>query len=139
MSVLETIIGKRKPKLDSYNLVIGLLQKFMIESKSQSSTRDHTPPQQAVMTMYTYGSLVYFLEVYDVPEQELIMVLDAYLQRQGLSDKQAGIEAKIIVEQARDPGMQWGIETGYNSSMYWHKDSDADAPKALARLLKTTR
>ena len=83
MSVIETIIGKRKPKFDTYHLILDLLQKFMIESKSQSSIRDFTPPQQAVMTMYTYGSLVYFSEVHDIPEQEFIMVLDAYLQRQG--------------------------------------------------------
>ena len=139
MSVLETIIGKRKPKFDTYPLILDLLQKFMIESKSQSSTRDYSPPQQAVMTMYTYGSLVYFSEVHDIPEQEYIMVLDAYLQRQGLSDKQTVMEARIIVEQAKDPNMQWGVETGYNSSMYWHKDNNTEAPKALARLLKTTR
>ncbi|QMU61522.1 MAG: hypothetical protein GKR92_07350 [Gammaproteobacteria bacterium] len=139
MSVLETIIGKRKPNFDSYNLILDLLQKFMIESKSQASIRDVTPPQQAVMTMYTYGALAYFAEVHEVPEQELILVLDSYLQRQGLSDKQSVMEARIIVEQAKDPAMQWGIETGYNSSMYWYKDKNSDAPKALARLLKTTR
>jgi len=111
----------------------------MIESKAQASMRDFTPPQQAVMTMYTYGALIFFAEAQEVPEQEYIFVLDAYLQRQGLSDKQSVTEARIIVEQAKDPNMQWGIETGYNSSMYWHKDNDADAPKALARLLKTTR
>ncbi len=111
----------------------------MIESKSQSSMRDITSPQQAVLTMYTYGALVYFSEANDVLEEEYILVLDSYLQRQGLSDKQSVMEAKIILEQAKDPGMQWGIETGYNSSMYWYKDKNKDAPKALARLLKTTR
>ena len=139
MSVLEAIIGKRKPKFDSYDLILDLLQKFMIESKSQASVRNFTPPQQAVMTMYTYGSLMYFSEVHSVPEQELNIVLDAYIKRQGFSDKQAGMETRIILQQAKDPNMQWGIETGYNSSMSWHKDSDADASIALARLLKTTR
>lgn len=139
MSVLETLIGKRKPKFDTYPLVLDLLQKFMIESKSQSSTRDYTPPQQAVMTMYVYGSLVYFSELHNVPQQEIIMVLDSYLQRQGLSNEESVLEAKIIIEQAKDPNMQWGIETGYNSSMYWHKDNNTEASKALDRLLKTTR
>lgn len=139
MSVLETIIGKRKPKFDAYEVVLGLLQKFMIESKAQANLRECTPPQQAVMTMYTYGSLMYLSEIHDVPEQENILVLDAYLQRQGLSTKQSVMESRIIVEQAKDPAMHWGIETGYNSSMYWHKDKDASATKALARLLKTTR
>lgn len=111
----------------------------MIESKSQASTQGATPPQQAVMTMYTYGALIYFSEVQEVPEQEYILVLDAYLQRQGLSEKQSVMEAKIIVEQAKDPNMQWGMEIGYNSSMYWHEDNNTEAPKALARLLKTTR
>ena len=111
----------------------------MIESKSQASTQNATPPQQAVMTMYTYGALMYLAESNEVPEQEYILVLDAYLQRQGLSDKQSVMEARIIVEQAKDPNMQWGMEIGYNSSMYWYKDKNADAPKALARLLKTTR
>ena len=139
MSVLETIIGKRKPKFDSYELILDLLQKFMIESKSQAAMRDFTPPQQAAMTMYTYGSLVFLTEAHEVPEQELILVLDSYLQRQGLSNKQSVMEARIIVEQAKDPAMQWGIEIGYNASMYWHKNHDSEAPKALARLLKTTR
>ena len=139
MSVLETIIGKRKPKFDAYELILDLLQKFMIESKSQAAMRDFTPPQQAVMTMYTYGAMAYLAEAHEVPEQEFIMVLDFYLQRQGLSDKQSVMEARIIVEQAKDPSMQWGIETGYNSSMYWYKDNNTEAPKALARLLKTTR
>ena len=139
MSVLETIIGKRKPKFNSYELILDLLQKFMIESKSQAAMRDFTPSQQAVMTMYTYGALAFLAEAHEVPEQELIFVLDSYLQRQGLSDKQSIMEARIVVEQAKGPGMQWGIETGYNSSMYWYKDNDTDAPKALTRLLKTTR
>ncbi|MFK7815303.1 MAG: hypothetical protein AB8B92_03125 [Gammaproteobacteria bacterium] len=139
MSVLETIIGKRKPKFESYDLILDLLQKFMIESKSQAEVRNFTPPQQAVMTMYTYGSLMYFSEVHSVPEQELNIVLGAYLKRQGLSEKQAGMETRIIMQQAKDPNMHWGIETGYNSSMSWHKDSDVGAPIALARLLKTTR
>jgi len=111
----------------------------MIESKSQADMKEFTPPQQAVMTMYTYGSLIYLSEIHDVQEQEHIMVLDAYLQRQGLSEKQSVMESRIIVEQAKDPGMHWGIETGYNSTMYWHKDEDTNATKALARLLKTTR
>lgn len=139
MSVFETIIGKRKPKFDVYELILDLLQKFMIESKSQATMRDFTPPQQAVMTMYTYGSLMYFSELHNVPEQDLKMVLNAYLQRQGLSEKQSGMEAQIIVEQAKDPAMHWGLETGYNSSMYWDKENDTEATKALARLLKTTR
>jgi len=139
VSVLETIIGKRKPKLDSYELVIDLLQKFMIESKSQASMREFTPPQQAVMTMYTYGAMAFLAEAHEVPEQELILVLGSYLQRQGLSDKQSVMEAKIIVEQAKDPNMHWGMEIGYNSSMYWHKGEGVNATKALARLLKTTR
>ena len=139
VSVFETIIGKRKPKFDVYVLILDLLQKFMIESKAQASMRDFTPPQQAVLTMYTYGSLVYFSELHNVPEQELKMVLNAYLKRQGLSEKQAVMETQIIIEQAKDPNMHWGIETGYNSSMYWDKENDAEAPKALARLLKTTR
>jgi len=104
----------------------------MIESKSQADMKEFTPPQQAVMT-------IYLSEIHDVQEQEHIMVLDAYLQRQGLSEKQSVMESRIIVEQAKDPGMHWGIETGYNSTMYWHKDEDTNATKALARLLKTTR
>ena len=139
MSVLETIIGKRKPKFDAYEAILDLLQKFMIESKAQANVRECTPPQQAVMTMYTYGSLIYVSELHDVPEAEYIMVLDAYLQRQGLSSKQSVMESRIITEQAKDPNMHWGIETGYNSTMYWHKDKDVSATKALARLLKTTR
>jgi hypothetical protein len=139
VSVLETIIGKRKPKIDSYDPILDLLQKFMIESKSQASMHNFTPPQQAVMTMYTYGALIYFSEVHSVMEDELITVLDTYLKRQGLSSTQATQEAKVIVQQAKDPNMQWGIETGYNSSMSWHKDNKVDAPIALARLLKTTR
>jgi len=139
VSVFETIIGKRKPKFDVYEVILDLLQKFMIESKSQSSLRTITPPQQAVMTMYTYGSLVYFSELHNVPEQEFVTVLKAYLIRQGLAENQAVMEAGIIAEQVKDPSMQWGIETGYNSSMSWQKDNDTDAPKALARLLKTTR
>ena len=139
MSVLETIIGKRKPNFDAYELILDLLQKFMIESKSQASMRNFTPPQQAVMTMYIYGAMAYLAEAHEVPEQEFILVLDSYLQRQGLSGEQSVMEAKIISEQAKDPGMQWGIETGYNSSMYWYKDKNTEAPKALARLLKTTR
>ncbi len=111
----------------------------MIESKSQASIRNFTPPQQAVMTMYIYGSLVYFCEAHNLPEQELSLVLIAYLKRQSFSDKQAGMESRIIEQQAKDPSMQWGIETGYNSSMSWHKDNNTDAPIALARLLKTTR
>jgi len=139
VSVLETIIGKKRPKLDSYETVLDLMQKFMIECKSQVTTGRCTPPQQAVLTMFTYGSLLYLAEANEVLEDECIHVLDAYLQRQGLSDKQALMEARIIVEQAKDPNMQWGIEIGYNSAMYWHKDNNADASKALARLLKTTR
>ncbi len=111
----------------------------MIECKSQATTRKYTPPQQAVMTMFTYGSLLFFSEDNEILEPESIRVLDAYLQRQGLSEKQALMEARIIVEQAKDPNMQWGIEIGYNSAMYWHKDKNADAPKGLDRLLKTTR
>jgi len=113
VSVLETIIGKRKPNFESYNAILDLLQKFMIECKSQATTRKYKP--------------------------ECIRVLDAYLQRQGLSEKQSLMEARIITEQAKDPNMQWGIEIGYNSAMYWHKDKNADAPKGLDRLLKTTR
>jgi hypothetical protein len=139
VSVLETIIGNRRPKFDSYKPILDLLQKFMIESKSQSPLRKFTPPQQAVLTMYTYGALIYLSEVHEVPEQEHILVLGAYLQRQGLSDKQSVVEAKIIVEQAKDPNMHWSKEIGYNSSMYWHKGEDTNATKALARLLKTTR
>jgi len=139
VSVLETIIGKRKSNFDAYELILDLLQKFMIESKSQASMRNFTPPQQAVMTMYTYGAMAYLAEAHEVPEQEFILVLDSYLQRQGLSGEQSVLEAKIISEQAKDPGMQWGIEIGYNSSMYWYKDNNTEAPKALARLLKTTR
>ena len=139
MSVLETIIGKRKPNFDSYELIIDLLQKFMIESKSQASMCEFTPRQHAVMTMYTYGAMAYLAEAHEVPEQELILVLGSYLQRQGLSDKQSVAEAKIIFEQAQEPDMHWGIEIGYNSSMYWHQDEDVNATKALTRLLKTTR
>ena len=139
MSVLETIIGKRKPNFDSYELVIDLLQKFMIESKSQASVREVTPPQQAVMTMYAYGAMAFLAEAHEVPEQELILLLGFYLQRQGLSDKQSVMEAKNIVEQTKDPNMQGGMESGYNSSMYWYKGEDVNATKALARLLKTTR
>ena len=141
MSVLETIIGKRKPNFDAYDVILNLVQKFMIESKSQSPIpiKEYTPPQQAALTMYTYGALVYLSELHEIPEVEQIFVLDAYLQRQGLSNKQSVVEAKIIVEQAKDPTMHWGAEIGYNSARYWHKDEDANASKALARLLKTTR
>lgn len=111
----------------------------MIESKSQASMREFTPPQQAVLTMYAYGAMAFLAEVHEVPEQELILVLGSYLQRQGLSDKQSVVEAKIIFEQAKDPDMHWGIEIGYNSSMYWYQDEDVNATKALTRLLKTTR
>ena len=139
MSVLETIIGKRKPKFESYEVILDLLQKFMIESKSQASMRSFTPPQQVMLTMYTYGALTFLSEFNEVPEAEHIFVLDAYLQRQGLTDKQSVAEARTIVEQAKDSSMQWGVEIGYNTAMYWHKDKDTNAPKALARLLKTTR
>ena len=141
MSVFETIIGKRKPNFDAYDAILDLVQKFMIESKSQSpiSISEYTPPQQAALTMYTYGALIYLSELHEIPETEQMFVLDAYLQRQGLSNQQSVMEAKIIIEQAKDPTMQWGTEIGYNSAMYWHKDGDANASKALARLLKTTR
>ncbi len=139
MSVLETIIGKRRQKFESYDAILDLLQKFMIECKSQVETRQYIPPQQAVMTMFTYGSLLYLTEAHEILEQESTRVLDAYLQRQGLTDKQALMEARIIVEQAKDPKMQWGIEIGYNSAMYWHKDKNSDPSKGLAILLTTTR
>jgi len=139
VSVFKSFIGKKKPKINGYEKILTLLQKFMIESKSQSTQRNYTPPQQAVMTMYTYGSLIYFSELNEVAEQEYIVVLSEYIQRQGLSAKQSDMEARIIYEQAKDPAMHWGVETGYNSAMSWYKNKDANAPKALARLLKTTR
>ena len=70
MSVFETIIGKRKPNFDSYDEILDLLQKFMIESKSQAPMRKFTPPQQAVLTMYTFGALTFLSESNDVPEVE---------------------------------------------------------------------
>ena len=139
MSVLETIIGKKRPNFDAYEVILDLLQKFMIESKSQARMGEFSPPQQAALTMYTFGALTYLAESKEVPDSEHIFVLNAYLQRQGFSQEKARAEAKIIVEQANDTAMQWGVEIGYNSSMYWHKDGDANASKALARLLKTTR
>ena len=139
MSVLETIIGKKRPNFEAYEVILDLLQKFMIESKSQASMGEFTPPQQAALTMYTFGALTYLAESNEIPDTEHVFVLNAYLQRQGFSQEASHAEAKTIVEQAKDTAMQWGIEIGYNSSMYWHKDEDANAPKALARLLKTTR
>lgn len=139
MSVLETIIGKKRPNFDAYEEILDLLQKFMIESKSQASMGEFTPPQQVALTMYTFGALSYLAESREIPDSEHKFVLNAYLQRHGYSQENARAEAKIIVEQAKDTAMQWGIEIGYNSSMYWLKDADANAPKALARLLKTTR
>ncbi len=111
----------------------------MIESKSQASMRSFTPPQQVMLTMYTFGALTFLSEFNEVPEAEHILVLDTYLQRQGLTDKQSVTEARTIIEQAKDSSMHWGVEIGYNTAMYWHKEKDANAPKALARLLKTTR
>ena len=139
MSVLETIIGKRKPQFVNFNEVLDLLQKFMIESKSMSPIRDYTPPQQAIITMYTYGAMAYFAESFNVPEEENTNVLNQYLEWQKLSKKEAKQEAKTILQQVEDPSMQWHVEIGYNSARYWYKDKDPNAPKALARLLKTMR
>ena len=139
VSVLETIIGKRKPQFENYNEVLDLVQKFMIESKSMSPIRDYTPQQQIVIMMYNFGALAYLAETIGVPEEENILVLDAYLQRKGLSQKQSRQETKKIMQQANDPSMQWHVEIGYNSARYWHKENDPNAPKALARLLKTMR
>ena len=139
MSVLETIIGKRKPQFEDYSEVLDLLQKFMIESKSMSPIRKYTPPQQAVITMYTFGAMVYLAEALNVPEEENTNVLYQYLEWQNFSKKEAKQEAKEILQQVEDPSMQWHVEIGYNSARYWHKDKDPNAPKALARLLKTMR
>lgn len=111
----------------------------MIKSKSMSPIKSYTPPQQNVITMYTFGAMAYLAEDMGVLEEENILVLDAYLQRKGFTDKQAKEEAKTILEQVEDPSMQWYVEIGYNSARYWHKDNDPMAPKALARLLKTLR
>ena len=139
MSVLQTIIGKKKPQIINYDEVLDLLQKFMIESKSMSPIRYYTPPQQVVITMYTFGAMAYLSETLNIPEEENTHVLEEYLERQGSSKKQAKQEAKTILSQVSDPGMQWHVEIGYNSARYWHKDKDPNAPKALARLLKTMR
>ena len=139
MSVLETIIGKRKPLLENYDGILDLLQKFMIESKSMSPIRHYTPPQEVVITMYTFGAMAYFAEVENVIEDENTLVLYQYLERKGLSEKEAKQEAKTITQQAHEPSVQWHVEIGYNSARYWHKDNDPNAPKALARLLKTMR
>ncbi len=139
MSVMKTIIGKRKPQFENYNKVLDLVQKFMIESKSMSPIRHYTPQQKIVITMYNFGALAYLAETIGVPEDENILVLDAYLQRKGLSQKQSKQESKTIMQRAEDPSMQWHVEIGYNSARYWHKDNDPNAPKALARLLKTMR
>ena len=139
MSVFETIVGKIKPKFEDYEVVLDLVQKFSIESKSQSSLAHYTLPQQTIITMYTFGALCYLCEAYKVQDEEVKLVLNLYMQRKGYSDKEAGQEAKTIFEQAEDPNMKWNIETGYNAARYWHKDNDASATKALARLLKTTR
>ncbi len=138
MSVLGTIIGK-KPNFGNYGNVLEVLQKFMIKSKSMSPIQSYTPPQHNVITMYTFGALAYLAEAMDVPEEENKLVLDAYLQRKGFTDKEAKEESKTILEQVEDPSMQWYVEIGYNSARFWHKDNDPDAPKALARLLKTLR
>jgi len=111
----------------------------MIKSKSMSPIQSYTPPQHNVITMYTFGALAYLAEAMDVPEEENKLVLDAYLQRKGFTDKEAKEESKTILEQVEDPSMQWYVEIGYNSARFWHKDNDPDAPKALARLLKTLR
>ncbi len=111
----------------------------MIKSKSMSPIKSYTPPQHNVITMYTFGALAYLAEAMDVPEEENKLVLDAYLQRKGFTDKEAKEESKTILEQVEDPSMQWYVEIGYNSARFWHKDNDPDAPKALARLLKTLR
>jgi len=138
VSVLGTIIGK-KPNFGNYGDVLELLQKFMIKSKSMSPFKSYTPPQHNVITMYTFGAMAYLAEAMGVLEEENILVLDAYLQHKGFTDKQAKEEAKTILEQVEDPSMQWYVEIGYNSARYWHKDNDPLAPKALARLLKTMR
>lgn len=139
MSVLETIIGKKKPQLESFDEVLDLLQKFIIKSKSMSPISSYTPSQETVIMMYTFGALAYLSEAIGVPEEENNLLLGAYMQRQGLSHKEAKQEAKTILQQADDPSLQWHIEIGYNSVRYWHKDNDPNAPKALARLLKTMR
>jgi len=138
VSVLGTIIGK-KPNFGNFGNVLEVLQKFMIKSKSMSPIKSYTPPQHNVITMYTFGALAYLAEAMDVPEEENKLVLDAYLQRKGFTDKEAKEESKTILQQVEDPSMQWYVEIGYNSARYWHKDNDPDAPKALARLLKTLR
>ncbi len=139
MSVLETIIGKRRPQFDNYDEVLGLLQKFMIESKSKSPIRHYAPEHQVVITMYAFGAMVYFAESLNVPEEENISVLHQYFERQNLSKKEAKKNVKTVMQKAEEPSMQWHVEIGYNSARYWHKDNDLNAPKALARLLKTLR
>lgn len=139
MSVLETIIGKVKPKFEAYEVVLDLVQRFLIESKSLSSVSHYTLPQQTIITMYTFGALAYLSEAHKVAVDEIKVVLELFLQRKGYTEDQAQQEAKTIFQQADDPNMKWNVETGYNAARYWHKDNDTSAPKALARLLKTTR
>lgn len=138
MSVLGTIIGK-KPNIGNHIEVLELLQKFIIKSKSMSPVKSYTSTQLNVITMYTFGALAYLTEAMNVPEEENILVLDAYLQQNGLTHKQAKEEARSIMEKVEDSSVQWYVEIGYNSSRYWHKDNDHSAPKALTRLLKTLR
>ena len=138
MSVIDTIIGKR-PQFDKHVEVRDLLQTFVIKSKSMSPIKQYTPKQQTVIIMYTFGAMAYLSEAIEVPEEENNLVLETYLQSLKLSQEKAKQEAETIMKQADDPGMQWHVEIGYNSARYWHKDNDPNAPKALARLLKTMR
>ncbi len=139
MSVIETIIGKQKPDFDGYTKALDLLQKFMIESKSQSPIRNFSTSQEKMITLYSFGALTYFVEVMEIAEEEIKFVWQSYLMRQGINEKNAKEEAESILYIIQDPKMHWGVEIGYNSARYWHKDEDANATKALARLLKTTR
>ena len=116
-----------------------LLQTFVIKSKSMSPIKQYTPKQQTVIMMYTFGAMAYLSEAIEVPEEENNLVLETYLQSLKLSQEKAKQEAETIMKQADDPSTQWHVEIGYNSARYWHKDNDPNAPKALARLLKTMR
>ena len=139
MSVFETIIGKKKPLIEDFDALLEILQKFMIESKSMCPIRRYSLPQEALITMYSYGALVSLSEAHNVPEECYLNVLQAYLERKGFTSKEAKIESKTITQQSDDPKMQWHVEIGYNAARYWHVDNDTTAPKALARLLRTTR
>lgn len=53
----------------------------MIKSKSQSPMRQYTPPQETLITMYTYGALAYLAEEIGVSKEENNFLSVAYIQR----------------------------------------------------------